>query len=609
MQPTGAASYLNVAANLGIVALPIGLLMIAGELDISIGAMIPAGAMTVAIVSGHYGAPIIVGMGAALALGVIIGLINGFLTVRTAVPSLIVTLGTLFAVQGLVLGLSVLLTGTTSVALTAPGWTKAIFGSFIGNAFQVIILWWLLLTAVYIFIIHFSRYGNWIFAMGGDRESARNVGIPTNKLTIILFRRVVHQRRFRRHVSDHPLQLRAGLGRHVLHLQLDRLGRGGRRVADGRLRIGHRHLLRHAHVRHRQPGHLLHAVRCQLGEPDHRRPAPAGRVDEQHVPQDGAHLQPEEGEIVMSTPIIELRNVNKSFGPIDVLHDISLKVSAGEVLCLLGDNGAGKSTLIKTLSGVHQPTSGQVLMDGKEVSFSNPREAQEMGIATVHQFGGTFPLMSVGRCFFIGNEPTKSWGPFKIYDRAKANAIAVKSVQDFGITRIDDGDRLVGGMSGGERQSLAIARAVYFGARVLILDEPTAALGVKQASHVLRIVLEAKKRGLAVIFITHQVMHAMTVGDHFAVLIRGALAANFMKGEKSREENHGSHGWGRSPRAVISAYGQRSKPTWKTHEGHPPPSRSECAILTRSRNRRLGFRAGVPRSRRPSMVAAQRFTL
>jgi simple sugar transport system ATP-binding protein len=124
----------------------------------------------------------------------------------------------------------------------------------------------------------------------------------------------------------------------------------------------------------------------------------------------------------------------------------------------------------------------------------------------------------------------------KIFDRKKANEIAVKSVQDFGITRIDDGDRLVGGLSGGERQSLAIARAVYFGAWVLILDEPTAALGVKQASHVLRIVNQAKRRGLAVIFITHQVMHAMAVSDHFAVLIRGAIAADFKKGERTREE-------------------------------------------------------------------------
>jgi simple sugar transport system ATP-binding protein len=234
--------------------------------------------------------------------------------------------------------------------------------------------------------------------------------------------------------------------------------------------------------------------------------------------------------------ILELRNVNKSFGPIDVLHDISIKVNAGEVLCLLGDNGAGKSTLIKTLAGVHKPTTGEILMDGAPTSFANPRAAADRGIATVHQFGGTFPLMSIGRSFFVGVEPTKGWGPFKIFDRKKANEIAVKAVRDFGITRIDDGDRLVGGLSGGERQSLAIARAVHFGARVLILDEPTAALGVKQAAHVLRIVNEAKRRGLAVVFITHQVMHAMAVGDHFAVLIRGAVAADFRKGEKTREE-------------------------------------------------------------------------
>ncbi|MDO8881777.1 MAG: ATP-binding cassette domain-containing protein [Pseudotabrizicola sp.] len=238
----------------------------------------------------------------------------------------------------------------------------------------------------------------------------------------------------------------------------------------------------------------------------------------------------------MSTPILELENVDKSFGPIHVLHNISLKVMPGEVLCLLGDNGAGKSTLIKTLAGVHKPTSGVVRFEGKPVVFDNPKQAQEIGIATVHQFGGTFPLMSIGRSFFVGVEPTKGWGPFKVIDRKKANAVAIKAIQDFGITRIDDGDRLIGGLSGGERQSLAIARAVHLGARVLILDEPTAALGVKQASHVLRIVLEAKKRGISVIFITHQVTHAMAVGDQYAVLIHGSVAANFYRGERTREE-------------------------------------------------------------------------
>ena len=269
-----------------------------------------------------------------------------------------------------------------------------------------------------------------------------------------------------------------------------------------------------------------------------------------------------------TVPVLELRDVDKSFGAIDVLHEISLKVRAGEVLCLLGDNGAGKSTLIKTLAGVHKPTRGQIFMDGKEVEFQSPRDAQERGISTVHQFGGTFPLMTIGRSFFVGVEPTKNFGLFKVFDRKTANEVAVKAIQDFGITRIDDGDRLIGGMSGGERQSLAIARAVHFGARVLILDEPTAALGVKQASHVLRIILESRKRGLAVIFITHNVMHAMAVGDHYGVLIKGALAADFRKGEKTREEITDLMAGGEA----LANLGEEVESYMDTHEGHPPPS-------------------------------------
>jgi simple sugar transport system permease protein len=182
------AAWLNIAAGLGIIAIPIGLLMIAGELDISVGSMIPAGSMTTAIISGHYGMPIWVAIAAVLVLGVTIGLINGNLVIRTAVPSFIVTLGTLFAVAGTVLGLSVIITGTTSVAIKAPQLAKTIFGDlYFGKQFQVLIAWWLVATAVYIFFVHFTKYGNWIFAMGGDKESARNAGIPTRRLTITLF--------------------------------------------------------------------------------------------------------------------------------------------------------------------------------------------------------------------------------------------------------------------------------------------------------------------------------------------------------------------------------------------------------------------------------------
>ncbi len=235
-------------------------------------------------------------------------------------------------------------------------------------------------------------------------------------------------------------------------------------------------------------------------------------------------------------PLLRLTDISMSFGATQVLSNVSLEVRKGEVLCLLGDNGAGKSTLIKIMSGVYQPKAGTIEIEGQPVVFHSPRDTARHGIATVHQFGGTFPLMTIGRSFFVGAEPEKGFFPFKRFDRRYANETAVREMRQLGITRVTDGERLVGGLSGGERQALAIGRAVYFGATVLILDEPTAALGVKEAAHVLRIVLQARKKGIAVVFITHQVTHAMTVGDHFAVLIRGEKAADFRKGEKTREQ-------------------------------------------------------------------------
>jgi simple sugar transport system ATP-binding protein len=236
-------------------------------------------------------------------------------------------------------------------------------------------------------------------------------------------------------------------------------------------------------------------------------------------------------KVTDNAPILRLDSIGKQFGTTSVLTNISLSVRMGEVLCLLGDNGAGKSTLIKILSGFHQPSAGSIHFEGQVVSFRSPREAAQRGIATVHQFGGTFPLMTIA-----GAEPTKGWGPLRRFDRKRSAQIAVNEMQALGITRVDDGNRLVGGLSGGERQALAIGRAVHFGASVLILDEPTAALGVKEAAHVLRIIMQARQRGVAVVLVTHNVTHAMTVGDHFAVLIRGEVADDFRKGERTREQ-------------------------------------------------------------------------
>ena len=231
------------------------------------------------------------------------------------------------------------------------------------------------------------------------------------------------------------------------------------------------------------------------------------------------------------TPALQLKNVSKMFGSVIALRDISLHVDPGTVTCVLGDNGAGKSTLIKILSGVHQPSEGELLVDGEARSFGSPREALAAGIATVFQDLATVPLMAVWRNFFLGREPKK--GPF--LDTAKGRAICREELLQMGID-IRDLEQPVGTLSGGERQAVAIARAVYFGAKVLILDEPTSALGVRQSGVVLKYIVQARDRGVAVVFITHNPHHAHMVGDRFYLLNRGQLKNEFVKGHVTRED-------------------------------------------------------------------------
>ena len=233
--------------------------------------------------------------------------------------------------------------------------------------------------------------------------------------------------------------------------------------------------------------------------------------------------------------LLEADNISKFYGNIVALKDISMYVDAGEVTCILGDNGAGKSSFIKILSGAHRADSGRLLVDGEEVQFRSPRDAREKGIATVYQDLAMVPLMSIWRNFFLGAEPRKGIGPLKWFDAAKAKRIVRRELREMGID-IRDPDQPVGTLSGGERQSVAIARAVYFGARVLILDEPTSALGVKQAGVVLKYILQARERGVAVIFITHNPHHAYPVGDRFVILNRGQSLGAYEKTEIDRQE-------------------------------------------------------------------------
>ncbi len=255
-----------------------------------------------------------------------------------------------------------------------------------------------------------------------------------------------------------------------------------------------------------------------------------GAADVAGTPSSGSSALPPVG-----TPVIEVRDIGKSYGSVIALRDVTTSVRAGEVTCVLGDNGAGKSTFIKILAGAHEHTSGDFVVDGISRQMSSPRAALALGIATVYQDLAVVPLMPVWRNFFLGAEPTKGRGPLR---RLDVDAMKVTTKTELAAMGIDlrDVDQPIGTLSGGERQCVAIARAVYFGARVLILDEPTAALGVRQSGVVLKYIARARDRGLAVVFITHNPHHAYPVGDRFMLLRRGRSMGDFPKGEMTLDE-------------------------------------------------------------------------
>lgn len=234
-------------------------------------------------------------------------------------------------------------------------------------------------------------------------------------------------------------------------------------------------------------------------------------------------------------PVISLEQIGKRFGSLTALSNIDFALEKGQVHCLLGDNGAGKSTLINILSGVHRPSTGILRIDGKETVLASPRQAINSGIATVFQDLALIPLMSITRNFFLGREPTKGKFPMRRFDLRGADRIVKEQLEQIGLG-IRNPQQPVGTLSGGERQCIAIARALYHGARILILDEPTSALGVHQASIVLRYIADSRQRGVSVIFITHNVHHAFPIADVFTVLDRGEVCGTFRKDEISESE-------------------------------------------------------------------------
>ncbi len=235
------------------------------------------------------------------------------------------------------------------------------------------------------------------------------------------------------------------------------------------------------------------------------------------------------------TPVVYMENIVKRFGTIIALDGVDFTVEKQQVTALVGDNGAGKSTLIKILTGVYRPDSGQIFFEGQPVQIQSPREARALGIETCYQDLALVNLMSISRNFFLGRELARQIGPINWLDMRKMSDLTRTSLADVGI-KIRAPSQRVGELSGGERQSIAIGRAMHFGAKLLILDEPTSALSVAETRKVLTYTLNAKERGLSVIFISHNVRHVYQVADAYTILRHGRKVGTYAKGELTEDD-------------------------------------------------------------------------
>ncbi len=236
-----------------------------------------------------------------------------------------------------------------------------------------------------------------------------------------------------------------------------------------------------------------------------------------------------------ATLLAKMVNMEKYFGAVQALKKVSIEVQSGEILGLLGDNGAGKSTLIKILAGVFPPDKGEIFFEGSRVNFSSPRDARAMGIETVHQALSLVDIMSISRNFFLGREPTRRIGPIRLLDRKKMNEECEKAVTGLGV-RVRSPNEFVSILSGGERQAISIGRAMHFKVKLLILDEPLAALSVRETREVLRQVEKVRESGVSVIFITHNVYHVYPVAERFVMLDRGIKIGEVYKKDASPED-------------------------------------------------------------------------
>ena len=439
---------------------------------------------------------------------------------------------------------------------------KSIFGSSffssgaLPSGYSTAILWFIAVTIVATWVLSRTKFGNWIFAVGGEQNAARNTGVPVNRTKVLLFVAtalaaalvgIISFTQASSAVSEQGVgyeffyiiaavvggclltggygsAIGAALGACIIGMAFEGVIYAGWDSSWDFAFLG-RGPVPGRGGQHRDLPTGTEGAAMSEGAPNMSEPT-AGAADVE------ANARQGRTQANGAVPALEVRSVSKYFGSVNALEDISVSVYAGQVTCVLGDNGAGKSTLIKILSGVHTPDKGEVLFEGEPVTFAGPRDARARGIATVFQDLATVPLMSVWRNFFLGNEPTRGRGPIQRMDIKGAQRIMRDEMAKMGI-EVRDPDQTVGTLSGGERQAMAIARAVYFGAKVLILDEPTSALGVRQSGIVLKYIIQAREMGRAVIFITHNPHHAYPVGDRFVLLKRGGMLGSYAKAETS----------------------------------------------------------------------------
>ena len=547
----------SLAAQYGIVAVGVTVLMIAGHFDLSVGTIVGLTGWAMYYFGNVLGLPPILTILCTLGFGTLLGAINGVIQVRTGLPSFIITLATSLVYRGV---LTMNTSGFPVVVKFPASYAQAIAGKHLFG-YRMSLLWFLVVAVLATLFLLRTRMGNWAFAIGQNPTAAKNLGVPVARTTVTLFALsgftsgiagvVVAVQYF-------SIDANRGVGWELIAIAMTVIGgtllTGGygsvlgtvlgafmyAMVNAGLLLIGLQGywvniflgivvlvaVLINRVVIDRfvmSPDRTALEQPIIVGPPARADATEAARTD---ATQRGAG---------MAAPVVALRDVTMTFQSVTALRNISIDAHAGKVLALLGDNGAGKSTLIKVLSGVYQPTSGKVEVDGRAVTLHSAHDARAAGISTVFQDLAVCDLMSIARNMVLGNEPLKRFGPLRIYDAKKADRVTTDALAALGVDlrrRLSDP---AGTLSGGQKQAVAIARAIVYGSRCLILDEPTAALAVRQTQQVLDQVRRARDAGQAVILIMHNLQQAMSVADEVVVLARGRVMGQFSSADADIE--------------------------------------------------------------------------